>query len=155
MLVVTRQADYALRASVEMAQIPFGERISTAAVARRANVPLPFLAKIVSELVTRGILKTTRGLGGGVSLARPAKTISMLEIIVAIDGPVLLNTCVFEPQSCKQSSTCSVCEAFTEAQHRLVADLGAVSLEWLATRAVGRAAELNSDLVLSATLPYI
>jgi Rrf2 family protein len=141
MLVVTRQADYALRASVEVAQITYGERISTATIGEHANIPLPFLAKIVSQLVTKGILKTFRGLGGGVSLQRRAKDITMLEIIEAIDGPVALNTCVFDPSTCENTSTCSICEVFVDAQHKLVAQLGAVSLEALAARAQERVAQ--------------
>src|SRR5689334_134020 len=91
MLEVTRQADYALRAAVEIARRPPGERIATATVAARQNIPLPFLAKIVSQLVIRGILETTRGASGGVSLARPPAAITMREVIEAIDGPIATN----------------------------------------------------------------
>ena len=135
MLVVTRQADYALRACVEVAQIAYGERISTATIAEQGNIPLPFLAKIVAQLVTKGILKTSRGLGGGVSLTRLPGDITMLEIIEAIDGPVLLNTCVFDPGSCERSSRCSICEVFVEAQRNLADELESVTLGKLEARA--------------------
>ena len=55
MLEITRQADYALRATVEVARMDFGDRAPTAIIAERQRIPLPFLAKIVSQLVVRGI----------------------------------------------------------------------------------------------------
>jgi len=119
MLEITRQADYALRACVEVAHSTSVERIPTAEIAARQGIPLPFLAKIVSQLVIRGILDSTRGANGGVKLARPPEEISLLEVIEAIDGPVALNRCTREPSSCEMMSTCPLCEIFGEAEESL------------------------------------
>src|SRR5574341_436063 len=116
MLEVTRQADYALRAATEIARLPEGERIATATIASQQSIPLPFLAKIISQLVVRGILETVRGASGGVSLARAPREITMREIIEAIDGPISLNRCTRDPGQCEQMSTCPFCEIFVEAQ---------------------------------------
>jgi len=134
MLEITRQADYALRATVEVARMEFGDRAPTAIIAERQRIPLPFLAKIVSQLVVRGILEATRGASGGVSLARPAETITMLEIIEAIDGPITINRCTRDPSVCEMSATCPFCEIFTEAQQQLVAQLSHTSLAELVAR---------------------
>ena len=69
MLEITRQADYALRAVTEVARLADGDRIPTAVIAERQKIPLPFLAKIVSQLSVQGVLEATRGAGGGVRLA--------------------------------------------------------------------------------------
>ena len=131
MLEITRQADYALRAAVEVARMPYGDRSPTANIAAQQDIPLPFLAKIVSQLVVRGILEATRGASGGVSLARPAETISMLEVIEAIDGPITVNRCTRDPAACDRSTTCPFCEIFTEAQQALVSKLESTTLESL------------------------
>jgi Rrf2 family protein len=81
MLTVTRQADYALRLMIAVAKLPYGDKISTAAIAEQQKIPLPFLAKIVSHLSLSGMLKTERGAHGGVSMGRPSDRISMLEIV--------------------------------------------------------------------------
>jgi Rrf2 family protein len=128
MLEITRQADYALRATMEVARMDFGERTPTATIAEAQNIPLPFLAKIVSQLVVRGILEATRGASGGVSLARPADTITMLEVVEAIDGPITINRCTRDPSVCEFSSTCPFCEIFTEAQQMLVHRLSSTTL---------------------------
>ncbi len=134
MLEITRQADYALRAAAEVARLPYGDRAPTAAIATRQQIPLPFLAKIVSQLVVRGILEATRGASGGVSLARPAETITMLEIVEAIDGPIMINRCTRDPSVCELSVACPFCEIFTEAQEQIVSRLGGTTLADIVAR---------------------
>ncbi len=134
MLEVTRQADYALRAATEVACLPEGERIATATVASRQSIPLPFLAKIVSQLVVQGILETVRGASGGVSLARPADKITMRDVIEAIDGPISLNRCTRDPSVCGEVESCPFCEIFVEAQMALASRLESTSLADLAAR---------------------
>jgi Rrf2 family transcriptional regulator, iron-sulfur cluster assembly transcription factor len=146
MLEITRQADYALRAAVEVAHTPEGERISTATIAARQKIPLPFLAKIVSQLVVHGVLEAMRGASGGVRLARPAHTITMREIIEIIDGPITINLCVRDPQACDHSRTCALCEVFAETQTQLVQKLEAITLSDL----VNRSDVLVTERVVSA-----
>jgi Rrf2 family protein len=120
---------------MEIAQLAEDERIATAAVAARQQIPLPFLAKIVSQLVVRGILDATRGASGGVKLARDPATVTMREIIEAIDGPISLNLCARDISACELSLTCALCEVFAETQQELVSKLDAITLADLALRA--------------------
>ena len=134
MLEITRQADYALRAATEIARVPEGERIPTALIASRQKIPLPFLAKIISQLVVRGILETIRGASGGVNLARPAAAITMRDVIEAIDGPIALNRCTREPGVCEHMDVCPCCEIFVDAQDALVKRLEGTTLADLVVR---------------------
>ncbi len=134
MLEITRQADYALRATLEVARLEEGARIATAEVATRQDIPLPFLAKIVSQLVVRGILDATRGAGGGISLAREAKDITMLEVVEAIDGPIALNRCTRDGTTCQFSPICPVCEVFVDMQTLLVERMESITFDQLIER---------------------
>jgi Rrf2 family protein len=134
MLTVTRQADYALRLMMAVGELPHGQKIATAVVAEQQKIPLPFLAKIVAHLALSGLLKTERGAHGGVSLGRPSDTISMLNIIEAIDGPVMLNTCVLDPDHCEFSASCPTCEVFGRVQRKVTSDLNSVTLTQLVAR---------------------
>src|SRR5512139_789608 len=91
---ITRQADYAVRAVLYLARLGQTERAATSQVAQEQHIPPSFLAKIISQLSIAGLLHTSRGARGGVTLAREPKDISLLEVIEAIDGPILLNECV-------------------------------------------------------------
>jgi Rrf2 family protein len=134
MLGITRQADYALRAVTDIARTPDGEKVSTASIAARQKIPLPFLAKIVSQLVMRGILESTRGASGGVQLAHPCDAINIYQIIEAIDGPIAINVCVHDPGACELSQLCALCEVFTATQGEVVRRLESITVADLIKR---------------------
>ena len=91
---ITRQADYAVRAVLYLSRMGDNQRAATSKVAQAQRIPPSFLAKIISQLSIAGLLRTSRGARGGVTLARAPKDITLLEVVEAIDGPIMLNECV-------------------------------------------------------------
>ena len=121
---ITRQADYAVRAVHYLAQLEPEQRAATSQIAQEQHIPPSFLAKIVSQLSVAGLLQTSRGARGGVSLARPAEEISLLDVVEAIDGPILLNECVGDNGSnCVFGDNCPMRPVWCEAQSELVVRL--------------------------------
>ena len=117
MLQLTRKADYGLRLMVEVAAHDDGA-ITTAEVARRQQIPYPFLRKVVKTLVGNGLLVSERGLHGGLSLARPATTISILDIVRAFHS-LGLNRCTVDPPCCDRRSFCPAFPVWAEAQQEV------------------------------------
>jgi Rrf2 family protein len=124
---ITRQADYAMRAVVYLSRLGSDQRAATSQIAEDQHIPPSFLAKIVSQLSVAGLLQTSRGARGGVSLARSADEISLLEVIEAIDGPILLNECVADYGVCTFGESCVLRPVFCDAQTALVSQLGETS----------------------------
>ena len=120
---LTRQADYAVRAVLHLAQIKNGDRTSTSAVAKDQRIPPSFLAKIVSQLSITGLVHTSRGARGGIMLARDPKEITLLQVVEAIDGPIQLNECVGDNGVCTFDNDCPIKSVWCEAQDELVARL--------------------------------
>ncbi|HMZ08599.1 MAG TPA: Rrf2 family transcriptional regulator [Anaerolineales bacterium] len=119
---ITRQADYAVRAVLHLART--GEtRTATSAIAEEQKIPPSFLAKIISQLSIAGLLHTSRGARGGVTLAREPKDITLLEVIEAIDGPIQLNECVGETGACSFDDKCPLRPVWCDAQEQLVGRL--------------------------------
>jgi len=83
---ITRQADYALRAILYLSRLNKNARAATRLIAEEMQIPISFLAKIVSQLSIAGLINTSRGARGGVSLVREPQKISVLEVVEAIDG---------------------------------------------------------------------
>jgi Rrf2 family protein len=128
---ITRQADYAVRAVLYLAEQGENGRAPTSRIAQEMRIPPSFLAKIVSQLSVAGVVQTSRGARGGVSLAREPKGISLLEVIEAIDGPITLNECVPDRSACVFGDDCPVHDIWCETQSKLVeqlskADFGAL-----------------------------
>lgn len=123
---ITRQADYAVRAVLHLARLG-DQRAATSAVAREQNIPPSFLAKIISQLSIAGLVHTSRGARGGVTLARVPNEISLLEVVEAIDGPILLNECVDGDGSCFFDQDCPLKPIWCAAQNDLVTRLRATN----------------------------
>ena len=128
---ITRQADYAVRAVLYLARIEGNQRAATSQVAQEQHIPPSFLAKIISQLSIAGLLHTSRGARGGVTLAREPKDITLLEVIEAIDGPIMLNECVGDASTCTFDEDCPLRPVWCEAQNELVARLKATNFQLL------------------------
>ncbi len=128
---ITRQADYAVRAVLYLASLNNGTRASTSQIAKEQEIPSSFLAKIVSQLSVAGVVQTSRGARGGVSLARSSEEITLLEVIEAIDGPITLNECVPDPSECPFGEDCTVHKIWLEAQRDLIKRLAVTNFSML------------------------
>lgn len=117
---ITRQADYALRAMLFLARQDPDTRAATSQIANVQRIPPSFLAKIISQLSIAGLIHTSRGARGGVSLARPASEISILEVVEAIDGPVTLNACTSDPKDCFFGDECPLRVMWCGTQAELI-----------------------------------
>ncbi len=105
---ITRQADYALRAMLYLARLAPDQKAATSQIAAKQRIPPSFLAKIISQLSIAGLIQTSRGAKGGVSLARSPEEISMLQVVEAIDGPVQMNICTCSSDECVFGSSCPI-----------------------------------------------
>lgn len=117
---ITRQADYAIRDVRYLSKQGANQRAATSTVAHEMKIPPSFMAKIISQLSIAGLLHTSRGARGGVTLARDPKEISLLDVVEAIDGPILLNECVGDPGKCQFTDDCAMHPIWVEAQDMLV-----------------------------------
>jgi Rrf2 family protein len=115
-MLVTREADYAIRCVLEVAT---HGRISAAEVARTRSISRTFLGKIVQTLAKAGIVSTRRGVGGGISLAVAPEDLTLLQIIEAIEGPLVLNECLVSQPDCPQIAVCPAYPYLCEAQRSL------------------------------------
>jgi Rrf2 family protein len=95
MLKVSTKSTYALRALMDMAHHSDGQPVRLPDVAKRQNIPLPFLEQIFSKLKKGGLVQAVRGPLGGYLLTRPPEEISLSQIVTILEGPI-------EPVLCSQ-----------------------------------------------------
>lgn len=117
---ITRQADYALRAMLYLAKLEKDVRAATSQIADEQQIPPSFLAKIISQLSIAGLILTSRGARGGVTLARQPEEITLLDVVEAIDGPISLNVCSHSAGACPFGDDCPIQPIWSDAQHELV-----------------------------------
>ena len=132
---LTRAADYAVRVMIHLAGHATGVRTTRVELASSGDVPEHFLSKILQALSRSGLINSHRGVTGGYVLARPAEAITLLEVIEALEGPIVLNVCLTAGPSCERKGWCSVHPVWSEAQAALTGVLRGYSLAELAQAA--------------------
>lgn len=85
---LSRTVSYALQATLQLARANRGVPVPCSQLAAEGGMPERFLLQILRNLVTHGILESTRGVEGGYTLSRNPEEVSLLEVIEAIDGPM-------------------------------------------------------------------
>ena len=106
MIRLSRLADYGVVLTAHLARNP--DRWLTAAeLAGATTLPVPTVAKILKLLAQDGILDSHRGTKGGYALARPARDVTVADIVAALDGPIALTECMgAESGSCEIEALC-------------------------------------------------
>lgn len=133
---LTRAAEYAIRCVLYLAKRPLGDVVSRRDVARDMDIPMPFLGKIAQELNKAGVIVVRQGAHGGYELALPPEDISLLMVVEAMDGEILINECLARPHDCGRSTHCAVHRVWTEARARFRETLAGVSFARLAAEDV-------------------
>jgi len=132
MLRITKQADYAI---VLMTHIASSEDrwLNASELATQAGLPQPIVSKILKLLTRGGLLSSHRGVKGGYSLGRSSASISVAEIIEALEGPISVTECVEEsPAECSQEAFCRVRGNWQRINHALRQALSEITLEEMA-----------------------
>ncbi len=128
---MTRAADYAVRAMVHLASLPDGSRAGLADLATGVDVSPAFLSKVLQRLVKAGLIRSWRGKRGGFELSREVASVSLLDVLHALDSVPTLNACL-APDGCARSATCGAHVVWLEAQRQLRGVLAGASLARIA-----------------------
>jgi FeS assembly SUF system regulator len=130
MLRLSKKADYALMA---MTHLALREGSSSAReIAEQYNIPIELLAKVLQRLTRRGLLTSQQGTRGGYQLSRSAVSISVADVIHAIDGPVAVTACSSHAGRCGQFETCNVRDPLWRIREIIVSALSSTSVSALA-----------------------
>ena len=124
-------ADYAVLVMSAACAHCGGARVSAGTLARETGLPTPTVQKVVSRLAAAGLLRSTRGAGGGLQLARPAAAITLAEIVEAIEGPIALTHCI--DGDCPVEQDCAVKPHWPMVNAALRGALADIPLTRLAT----------------------
>jgi Rrf2 family iron-sulfur cluster assembly transcriptional regulator len=119
-MLYSKTAKYAVLALAEVALCPLEQPISTKEIAASSGVPYPLLAKIVGQLRRAGLVVAARGKHGGILLARPANEITILDVVLALDGPEMLNDCPLFLSPCNCTKECSMHPLWRPARDAVV-----------------------------------
>ncbi|MBT0668905.1 SUF system Fe-S cluster assembly regulator [Novosphingobium profundi] len=106
---LSSMADYAVVIMSAAARHCGGVRVNAGQLAEETGLPAPTVQKLVSKLTAAGLMRSSRGAGGGLKLARPPAAITIADIVEAVEGPIALTACIEEGKhDCTLEGQCTV-----------------------------------------------
>ena len=105
---ITQEADYAIRICCVLDDA--GEKLGASEIAERAGVTQRFALKILRKLCASQIVKSFIGSNGGYVLERDGKSLNVVEVIEAIDGPICISKCIEGDYDCTRNPVKSHCK---------------------------------------------
>jgi len=118
-MILPKGSIHGIRAMVFLAGVPDDQWIATREIAQRLGIPLFYLGKIAQRLVRSGLLTASRGGQGGVRLGRPAATITLMHLVMAIEGDDIFGQCVLGLEGCGRYRPCPVHDQWMEIREQL------------------------------------
>lgn len=123
-------ADYAVITMCQAASHCGNGRVSAAELAGESGLPVPTVQRLVSKLTAAGLLRSVRGVGGGLQLGRPAAAITVADIVEAVEGPIALTACI-DHGDCDFESGCSMKPHWPIINTKLRSALAEITLDQL------------------------
>jgi len=131
---LSARARYGTKALLELALHWGEEPVLLKDVAQRQQIPLPYLEHLIGPLVQAGIVKSTRGVRGGVSLLKPPEEVMLSEVIQLLEGSISPAECVDNPETCSRSNLCVTHDIWDEVKEAVSKVLESITLQDLVER---------------------
>ncbi len=132
---LTRAADYGVRVMIYLATLPDDVRVLLPALAEATGAPESFLSKVLQALGRAGLIASRRGKTGGFTILPRGRQVSLYDVVAAIDGPIHLNVCLINGESCARSVTCPAHPVWAQAERAMLDVLRRVSIAEMARQA--------------------
>ena len=117
--MLSKTCTYGIQGAIYIALQPAGQYTPIGTIADALNIPFQFLKKILQVLAQQGVLLSYRSPKGGVKLARPADSITLLEVVQAIDGSDVFTQCILKLPGCGHTKPCPLHESWSVERVRL------------------------------------
>ena len=105
---IKRETDYAIRCVFFLCGLKDDDIAMADEISAAMDIPKSFTAKILQKLTRAGIVTSFQGVKGGFKIAAEPEKISLLDVVVVIEGPLALNVCIDSDDACGLSSKCKV-----------------------------------------------
>ena len=125
---------YGTRALLDVALHQEDSPVQLKVIAQRQQIPLHYLEHIIAPLIAAGLLRSTRGAYGGVSLGKPPQEIVLSEVIKVLEGSITPVECVDDPNVCSRVDICVTRDVWTDVKKAMVGVLESVTLQDLVER---------------------
>jgi len=125
---ISTKGRYALRTLADIASQQTTTPVSFQSIAHRQGISQKYLWQIITPLKEAGLLDVVRGVNGGCVLTRDPRTLTVRDILVAAEGPIMLVPCLNGHPDCKRAPTCCARTVWSQVNDKLLAALDEITL---------------------------
>lgn len=118
--MLSLSSKYALRALMCLARDRKQDFTPVDMLSKKADVPGPYLSKLVKTLAQKKLVQTRRGLTGGVRLSPKIKSLSFYDVCVALEDPVVNQSCVLSRKLCGGRTPCALHREWAKTRERIL-----------------------------------
>lgn len=144
-MLLSKSCVYGLRAALFLATRKEGEYTPIKGMSEKLEISFHFLTKILQQLTAEGILKSYKGPNGGVKLTKPGHEVTLMDIVLAIDGPKLLTECALGLPGCGLKNPCPLHDKWAETRDSIRDMLENTSLTDLVRKGIEENLRLTDD----------
>jgi len=144
-MLLSKSCVYGLRASIYLATKKEDEFVPIKKMSETLEISHHFLTKILQQLTAQELLISYKGPNGGVKLKKPASKVTLMDVVLAIDGPDLLTECALGLPGCGHQNPCPLHDKWAETRDEIRKMLESSSLEYLVERGKKENLRLTSE----------
>ena len=131
---LSTRARYGTRALLDVALHHSDGPVLLKDIAHRQEISLPYLEHLIAPLIVAGIVRSTRGARGGISLLKPPSEIKLSEVLDTLEGSIAPVECISDPKVCSRSGSCATRDVWGELKEAMNGVLGSLTLQDLVER---------------------
>jgi Rrf2 family transcriptional regulator, iron-sulfur cluster assembly transcription factor len=134
---LTTKGRFAVTAMIDLAMRQHNGPVTLAGISQRQKISLSYLEQLFGKLRRHELVESTRGPGGGYTLARPMRDVSVADIIFAVDEPLDATSCAGK-ENCHEDGPCMTHELWSNLNKKMIEFLDGVTLQELVEQQRGR-----------------
>ncbi|MEI8138484.1 MAG: Rrf2 family transcriptional regulator [bacterium] len=136
---ISTKGRYGLRILLDLAAHQKKGPVNLGDISRRQGISEKYLWQVINLAKAAGLINSARGPKGGYTVAKPADKISLLDIISALEGPIVLVDCLDKAGSCDRSSSCVTREVWGQIEDNMKQTMSKITLQDLVDKQEARA----------------
>jgi Rrf2 family protein len=142
-VIFSKKCEYGLQAVLYLSTIEDTRSASADEISKKLNIPKEFVSKILQSLALKKIVGSKKGNSGGFFLGKPASQIKLIEIVEAIDGLSLFQSCVLGFPDCCPDNPCPVHNKWGKLRNDAYNMLTSETLEQFRKKSIAKIKKIN------------
>ena len=145
---ISTKGRYGLRILLDLAIHQNKGPVNLGDISQRQGISEKYLWQVINLAKASGLISSTRGPKGGYTVAKPADQITILEIITALEGPIILVDCLDKAESCERNASCVTRDVWAQIERSMKKAMSSITLQDLVEKQEAKDSGLSFNFII-------